>query len=180
MKTAPKFLFTSERLGFRAWEESDLDAMAAICADERVMEFFPKPLSRADTKGFIEKMQEQQAAYGHCYFAVELLERDGLIGFVGLAYQTYEAPFTPGVDIGWRLAQSAWGHGYATEGAKRCLVFAKEELKLNKMYAVASKTNLNSINVMEKIGMRLELEFNHPALHADSGLNPCVLYKCSI
>jgi RimJ/RimL family protein N-acetyltransferase len=52
------------------------------------------------------------------------------IGYVGLAEVTFEASFTPAVEVGWRLARSAWGYGYASEAARAALVFGFNEAGL--------------------------------------------------
>jgi len=57
-----------------------------------------------------------------------------LIGFIGLAYQTYETEFSPATDIGWRLKETVWGKGYATDGVKRCLEYAFNELKIDTIF----------------------------------------------
>ncbi|MDO8994875.1 MAG: N-acetyltransferase, partial [Daejeonella sp.] len=54
-----QYLFKSERLGFRNWLESDIELMSAINADEKVMEFFPRITTKAQTVEFIEKMEQQ-------------------------------------------------------------------------------------------------------------------------
>lgn len=103
------YLFTSSRLGFRNWKDSDLDRMAIINADKDVMEFFPSTQTREVTNDFIDRMQKQFAENGFCYFAVDLLETKELIGFIGLSKQEYDAGFeTPFVDIGWRLSKTTW------------------------------------------------------------------------
>ena len=68
------YLFTSTRLGFRNWRANDLEAMAAINADPQVMEFFPGIQDREHTAAFIQRMQQQYAEKGFCYFAVDKLE----------------------------------------------------------------------------------------------------------
>ncbi|MCA8967799.1 MAG: GNAT family N-acetyltransferase, partial [Planctomycetes bacterium] len=88
------------------------------------MEFFPRVVTRGETEQFVARMQALLAARGHCYYAVEALDERGLLGFVGLAEQVFVSDFTPAVDIGWRLSRRAWGNGYATEGARRCLQHA--------------------------------------------------------
>jgi RimJ/RimL family protein N-acetyltransferase len=115
------YLFTSERLGFRNWIASDIDRMSEINSDKKVMEFFPCVQSNEQTKLFVKRMQKHFDRTDFCYFAVDVLKSAELIGFIGLAEQTFEADFTPCVDIGWRLHTSAWNKGYATEGAKACL-----------------------------------------------------------
>lgn len=171
------YIFRSERLGFRNWQESDIIPMAAINADPEVMRYFPAIQSTAQTQDFIDRMQQQFEERGYCYFAVELSETGTLIGFTGLSYKTFESDFTPCIDIGWRLGKAYWNKGYATEAAARCLQYGFETLKLDAIYAMAPKINVPSIAVMEKIGMKKVNEFEHPLLINDDWLQPCVLYK---
>lgn len=176
-KDVSKYLFTSARLGFRPYEESDIEYLAKINADERVMEFFPSVQSVERTSEFVSRMMDAQDKYGFCYFAVETLVDARLIGFIGLCKQTYEAEFTPCVDIGWRLAYDTWGRGFATEGAKRCLAYGFEELGLNEIFSVASVGNIRSIKVMEKIGMQSKGRFEHINLVKYPKLRDCSLYS---
>ena len=170
------YLFKSRRLGFRNWLESDTEKLAAINADEEVMAFFPSTRTWQETKNFISGMQRQYGEKGYCYFAIDKLEDDTFIGFIGLSEQNYEADFTPCIDIGWRLAKIAWNKGYATEGAKRCLEYGLEKLKINKIYSIAPVINTKSEQVMKKIGMRKVKTFNHPQLPDNARLRKCVLY----
>lgn len=173
----PTYLFESERLGFRNWIAKDLEPMAALNADAAVMEFFPSTQSKQETVAFIERMQNLFARKGHCYFAVERKIDEKFIGFIGLGEQTFESDFTPCIDIGWRLTKEYWGKGYATEGAKKCLEFGFHQLKLDEIHSIASKVNIKSINVMQKIGMQLESEFFHPILLEYPLLKKCVRYS---
>lgn len=172
-----EFLFTSERLGFRNWIPSDYDKMIAISADPDVMEHFPATARPDQTVAFIKKMERLFSQKRYCYFATEELVSGEFIGFIGLAEKEFEAAFTPCVDIGWRLAKSHWGKGYATEGAKRCLQYGFEELKLSNIKSTAPLVNKKSIGVMEKIGMRKQLEFEHPLLTHHVRLLKCVCYE---
>jgi RimJ/RimL family protein N-acetyltransferase len=171
------YLFSSARLGFRNWLPEDLEAMAAINADPAVMQFFPATQTREDTAAFMDRMQQEYAAKGFCYFAVEVLENEEFIGFIGLCTQDFEASFTPCTDIGWRLKTTAWHKGYATEGAARCLEYAFGECGLKKLYAMAPVVNGPSINVMQKIGMHEVQHFIHPKLRDNERLQECVLYE---
>lgn len=171
------YLFQSARLGFRNWTVEDISVMAAFNADPEVMEFFPAPATLAQTEDFVVRMQALYAARGHCYFPVFRLTDDQLIGFIGLGYQDFPANFTPCVDIGWRLGRAYWGQGYATEGAKRCLQYAFEELGLTNVKSIASIANVKSTRVMEKIGMQKELYFQHPKLMDYPSIVDCVCYE---
>jgi len=170
-------LFISQRLGFRNWEDDDISLMAAINRDPEVMKYFPDVKTFIETEDFTRRMQRQYAEKGYCYFAVETLANRQLIGFIGLSEQTFKAEFTPCIDIGWRLAKSAWGKGYATEGAKRCLEYAFDNLRIPEVNAIAPSVNQASINVMAKIGMKKIMDFEHPLLLKNTGLKNCVLYR---
>lgn len=174
---ADSYLIKTERLGLRNWESKDLDPMATINADPEVMEFFPKRATKKETALFIKRMQENYNDHGFCYFAVDVLATNEFIGFVGLLKQTYESPFTPCVDIGWRLKKSSWGKGYATEGAKACLEYGFHELGLESIYSVASVINTKSTNVMRKIGMTKLLEFDHPKILNFKKIKRCEVYR---
>ncbi|MDQ3110310.1 MAG: GNAT family N-acetyltransferase [Bacteroidota bacterium] len=181
MNSSPKnhdrYIFTSERLGFRNWNGTDVVKMTEINADAEVMQFFPRILSPEETATFIERMKNQFAEKGFCYFAVDKLENEELIGCIGISEQTYESDFTPCIDIGWRLAKKEWNKGYATEGAKRCLRFAFEEMNLPVIKSVAPALNKRSEQVMKKIGMKKLKNFYHPLLEGNERLRECVLYE---
>jgi RimJ/RimL family protein N-acetyltransferase len=164
-----KYILKSERLGFRNWTNKDLEEFAKLNSDEKVMEHFPKTLSRKEVGKFIDRLNKHFAENGFTYYATEILETKEFIGMIGLAFQEYKTNFTPAIDIGWRLKRNAWGKGYATEGAKRCLEYAFNELEISKIISVCPIKNTKSENVMKKIGMTKRGEFNHPELinHAD-------------
>lgn len=174
---ASNYLFTSDRLGFRAWKTSDLDALHKIFSNERVMRYFPKTLSKEETAAFIVRMQEMQQAHGHCFFATELKDSGILTGFIGLSIQDFKASFTPLKDIGWRLDPQFWRQGYATEGAGRCMEFAQNTLGWTEVYAIAPEINTPSRGVMEKLGMQKLRSFKHPKLDDHPHLQECLLYK---
>ncbi len=171
-----KYIFKSDRLGFRNWLETDIPLMAKINADPEVMRFFPNTTDYEQTANHAKKMHNQFLEKGYCYFAVDQLSDGAFIGFIGLSYQNYEASFTPCVDIGWRLSQSAWGKGFATEGAKKCLEYGFNRLNIKEIKAVCPVVNVPSENVMKKIGMQKELVFDHPALGEFPNIEQCVLY----
>lgn len=172
-----EYIFKSNRLGFRNWTENDLTEFAKINADLDVMEHFPKPLTETETAEFIDRLKSHYTKNGFNYYATEILENGELIGFIGLAFQDYKTEFTPAVDIGWRLKKSAWRKGFATEGAKKCLEFAFNELNLNTIISTCTEKNFKSQNVMKKIGMVKIGSFNHPKLKEYPRHEKCVCYE---
>lgn len=173
------YLITTERLGLRNWIDSDLAPFAAMCADAKVMEHFPKTLTTQETATLIEKLKAHFKEYGYCYFAVDLLATGEFIGFTGYMTQSWESEFTPCVDMGWRLKQSAWGKGYATEAAAGC-VKAALNFNITELYAFATDTNKASQQVMTKVGMHLKGTVQHPAIIDDPRFAHCVVYKLTL
>ncbi len=172
------FLFTSPRLGFRLWQDSDLPSFSAMNADEETMRYFEKPLSEEESKAMMERMNNLYEDRGYCYFAVESLENGELIGMIGLGWKTFEADFTPCVDIGWRLDKRFWNQGFASEGAIRVLAYAQEK-GVKEVYSYASSSNKASIQVMEKARLVHLKDFVHVDLKNTPRLNPCSLYSIS-
>jgi RimJ/RimL family protein N-acetyltransferase len=170
------YLFTSERLGFRGWAEADIAALAAMNSDPEVMEFFPGMQSRAETEAFVVRMQQLLEALKLCYFAVDEMETGEFIGFIGLSEKTFEADFTPCIDIGWRIKRAMWNRGFATEGARRCVGYGFETLRLHRIVSMAPRVNVKSVGIMERIGMQWICDFKHPMLKGDARLEDCVLY----
>lgn len=172
-----QYLFKSERLGFRNWINEDLQEFSKLNADSEVMEHFPTLLSKNETAEFIQRLQLHYKKNGYNYFATEVLETGEFIGFIGLALQVYESDFNPATDIGWRLKKSAWGKGFATEGAKRCLKYAFNELKLERVISTCTKNNSKSEKVMSKLGMVRKKVFNHPKLKKYPAFEKCIWYE---
>jgi len=171
------YVFKSQRLGFRNWIETDIPKMVTISSDPDVMEFFPDVATPEQTREFIQRLQTSYNNKGYCYFAVDRLDTNEFIGFIGLLGQNYESEFTPCVDIGWRLGKKHWGLGFATEGARRCLEYGFKELKLPQIISTAPAINRKSIHVMEKIGMTKRLDFIHSRLTYNKRLQNCMCYE---
>ena len=123
------------------------------------------------------RLQNHFEKYGYTYFATEILKTGEFIGFIGLAFQDYHTKFTPATDIGWRLKKTAWGKGYATEGAKRCLDFGFKEMKLKRIIATCTLKNANSENVMKKLGMKKAGLLKHPRLKEYPDYENCLCYE---
>lgn len=175
-----EIIFTSDRLQFRSWKNEDLHALVSLNSNPLVMEYFPRTLDEKDCEKFLHRMQKQMQQNEFCYFAVEVIQTQEFIGFIGLSKQTYPIDFNPSVDIGWRLHPKFWGKGYATEGAKACLQYGFNQIGLKRILAVAPITNTNSIAVMQKIEMQKVKEFTHPLLLEYPTLKKCVVYEKSI
>jgi ribosomal-protein-alanine N-acetyltransferase len=171
----------TSRLLLRQWREDDLAPYQAINADPQVMEFFPRPFTPEETRAQVERFSAALAADGPGIFAAERRSDATFIGFIGLAVPQFEAPFTPCVEIGWRLATHAWGKGLATEGAMAVREHAFGALGLEEIVSFTSRLNLRSQAVMRKIGMHHDADddFDHPRLEPGDPLRPHVLFRLS-
>lgn len=141
--TSPTTLKTS-RLDLRLWRDEDLPALAAMNADPRVMEFFPKVLDRAESDAMAARVRDHFARRGFGFWVVEVPGIADFIGFVGLAVPTFETHFTPCVEIGWRLIPEHWGKGYATEAALASLDFGFRQLGLDEIVSFTALSNVRS------------------------------------
>ena len=167
--------FETQRLVFRDWNEQDLYEFRIMNKDTRVMKYFTKTLTDEETDRFYNIIQDEFRNYGYGLYAVET--SNGFIGFIGYHRANFNSQFTPCIEIGWRLKYEAWGNGFATEGAKACLTYGIERPEFNKIYSFTSKINVQSENVMKKIGMVKVIEFEHPNIIEGSPLRRHVLYS---
>lgn len=148
-------------------------------ADPRVMEFMAHALHRAESDALADRIARHIDAHGWGLWALEVPDQAAFIGFVGLSRPGFEAPFTPCVEVGWRLAFDYWGQGYATEAARVALSFGFTILGLSEIVAFTTETNLRSRAVMERIGLTHDPQddFDHPALAPEHPLRRHVLYR---
>jgi RimJ/RimL family protein N-acetyltransferase len=174
-----KVFIETDRLILRAWKEEDLLPFSQLNADPQVMEHFPKLMSLSETESMIKVIHQRQLEHGFCLFATELKTTGDFIGFIGLNIPNYQTPFSPFVEIGWRLAAKFWNQGYATEGALATLKYGFQTLNLKEIVSFTATTNLTSQRVMEKIGMTRDLDgdFEHPSLDKNHRLARHVLYR---
>ena len=113
-------------------------------------------------------------------WAVERIADGRLIGFVGLTVPRRALPFTPCVEVGYRLAKEYWGQGFATEAAREALRHGFETLRLSEVVSFTAKLNLPSQAVMKRLGLvDAREDFEHPALPEGSPLRPHCLYRLS-
>ena len=171
----------TDRLLLRQWTEQDFPLFAKICADPVVMEFFPKVYSQEESDAFASKTISLIEKKSWGFWAVELIEENKFIGFVGLNESGYLVPVSPCIEIGWRLDKDYWGKGYATEAARASLQFAFEVLQVNEVYSFTSIFNKRSWLMMLRLGMQNTGDnFDHPMVPQGHVLKEHVLYKISM
>jgi RimJ/RimL family protein N-acetyltransferase len=175
------------RLRLRQWREADFEPWFALNRDPEVMTYFPSLLDADQARATMTRVQASIADKGYGLWAVEVVGAAPFIGFCGIRDVPFDVPFTPAVEIGWRLAREHWGNGYATEAARASLAYGFDTLGLREIVAMVVPDNHRSIAVCERIGMRRESrdDFDHPLIPEDAvsvgGYSPRrhVLYRIS-
>lgn len=171
--------FSTDRLLLRRWEDQDREPFAALNADPIVMEFFTATLSRTESDAFVDRIEAHFDRHGFGLWAAELRETGEFIGYVGLWSATFDAPFTPAIEVGWRLARKFWGSGFAPEAARAAIADGFDRLEITEIVSFTATINAKSRRVMEKIGMTCDVgdDFEHPAVPPGNPLLPHVLYR---
>ena len=169
------------RLRLRQWRDSDLEPFARLNADAEVMEFFPSRLTRETSDAVARRLRDKIAERGYGLWAVEERASGDFIGFIGLQPPAAQLPFSPCIEIGWRLARAYWGKGYASEGARASLRAGFEQLGLEEIVSFTALQNRRSRAVMERIGMLEDRSggFDHPSVPEGSPVRAHCLYRLS-
>jgi ribosomal-protein-alanine N-acetyltransferase len=169
----------TERLVLRTWRGDDRAPYAALNADPTVMQFLASALDRAASDRMVEQIERGFEERGFGLWAVERLDTTEFIGFVGLSVPRFDADFTPCVEVGWRLARSAWGHGFATEAAQAAIDDGFTRVGLAEIVSFTAEINERSRAVMRRLGMTHDPaeDFDHPSLPEGDPLSRHVLYR---
>ena len=173
-------MLETDRLILRQWSDNDLAPFSEINRNKEVMEHFPSILTHEETVKFYNRTVSEFSEFGIGLYALELKSDGKFIGYTGFHHFDFDAEFSPGIEIGWRLDSRYWNHGYATEAAKACLDYARINHLFNEIYSFTTVGNHRSERVMQKIGMSRVCFFTHPSLPEGHKLKPHVLYKLEL
>ena len=179
MRPGDSATIETPRLLLRQWREDDLAPFAALNTDPEVMRFFEEPLSHERSDAWARAIAAVIEDQGWGLWALERRDTGEFIGFTGLQVPRHELPVNPCVEVGWRLARSAWGQGFATEAGRASLAHAFGPLELDEVVSMTVVTNLPSRRVMERLGLTRDeqADFDHPAVSAGHPLQRHVLYR---
>ncbi|RDI68506.1 GNAT family N-acetyltransferase [Nocardia pseudobrasiliensis] len=145
--TPPVTDLRTERLVLRRWTSGEIDA---VLTDRRLPHWaadFPAEGDRV-IAGLISENPDWSTEYGHRLIA----ERDGglIIGSIGLFWP----PNNGEIEIGYGIAPSRRGRGYATEATRALAEFALGAAQVHTVLAKVELSNPASIRVLEKAGFR--------------------------
>ena len=172
------------RLLLRQWRDPDRKPFAVMGADPAVMRYFPRLLDEGQSAALAARIRSRIDSDGWGLWAVEVVDPGSpllgrFIGFAGLAPVHPNLPFSPALEVGWRLSPAAWGNGYATEAAGAALGVAFGELRVDEVVSMTSALNSPSRAVMKRLGMTRDPvdDFAHPSVAEGDELREHVLYR---
>lgn len=159
----------TERLVMRQWSDDDRVPFARLNADPRVSEWLAGPLSTDESNALVDQNAVLLALRGFGLWSVHDDSDDALVGAVGLSGVSPAFPFSPALELVWRIRPVSWGRGFASEAAAAAAIYANEVLQVERVAAFTAASNAASLAVMEHLDMRADeslpnSEFDHPRL----------------
>ncbi len=169
----------TERLVLQGWSAPARDALAALNADPVVMQFYPSVQSRSQTDALVDRIEAGFAEHGFGLWAVQRRDSGEFIGYTGIWEMPTDRPLPGQVEVGWRLARSAWGQGFATEAARAALAYGFDVAGLDAVMSMTAQINVRSWRVMERLGMLRDraADFDHPMLPDGHPLRRHVVHR---
>jgi RimJ/RimL family protein N-acetyltransferase len=158
------------RLVLRGWRSGDFEAHAAMLADDSTARFITirgRALSEAESWNETLWLVGHWQMLGYGMFVVEDRSTGAFVGRVG----ALRPPRWPAFEIGWSLAPSARGKGYATEAAAAAIGWSFASFPLDRIVSIIDPRNAASRKVAERLGERLTEERFSPFAH------PCDVWE---
>ncbi len=176
------FRHETDRLILRDWRAGDADRFFALLNTPAVMRWLGGVQDRSVFDAAVARIEGYRRDYGHSFWIVERKDDGGhlageMLGFCGLKRSNVESEKVFGmVEVGWRLREDAWGHGYAGEAALASLDLAFTRFDAQEVVALTVAGNTSSWRLMERLGMTRApaLDFTDPRYGAE--LNPTIVY----
>jgi RimJ/RimL family protein N-acetyltransferase len=145
----------TERLRLRWLEERDVDALHQVFADPAVTRYWSAPplVDSAAARALLQEIRDYFKRGNLYQWGIALADTDQVIGTVTLAWIDREHRRS---EVGFALAKSAWGQGYATEAVARLIGHAFDDLELHRLGADVDPRNEPSIKLLERLGFQRE------------------------
>lgn len=153
-KTKEAFGFETQRLRLRSWRNGDNRRFNQACNTAAVMRWLGGLQTQRQLNRDVTYFARHEAQHGYTFWVVEHLVEDRVLGICGLVQIVErDCPFRGATEIGWRIRQDDWRHGYAFEAARAVLDISFGELALSSVVSRAASENTASRRLMKKLGM---------------------------
>lgn len=147
-------VLTTERLRLEPLTVDHTDLLVELDSDPEVLRWiFGRALSREEVveTWMPRRLRPEADARGLGYWVGH--DERGWLGWWCLALDD-EDPRA--AELGYRLRRTAWGHGYAREGARALLAHGFETVGLDRVWATTMAVNVGSRRVLEAVGLTLD------------------------
>jgi RimJ/RimL family protein N-acetyltransferase len=159
----------TDRLVLRPWRRDDVRAYSRILQDPDVMRHWGSGMrfrikrtvanlvarvSDIEARHALVAMDRHWRKHRFGLWALEERESGALLGNAGLTVLDGWTGESANIEVGWLLARSAWGRGYAVEAGRASLEFAFDVRRLPRIVSVAFTSNWRSERVMQNLGLR--------------------------
>lgn len=144
----PGPILETPRLILRPPQAEDLDGFCALAADPEVSRFIGGVQPREGVWRALCTISGAWTIRGFSMFSVIEKETGAWIGRLG----PWQPEGWPGTEVGWGLLKSAWGRGYASEGASAAIDYAVDVLGWQEVIHCIDPANTPSIRVAERLG----------------------------
>lgn len=146
-----RIILQTPRLILREMNPSNLDFIAELLADPNVMRYWPRPHTREESAGWIERQQQRYARDGCGYWLATEQTTGEPIGQVGVMMTPIDGNVEPA--LGWIIARRHWRKGFAFEGAAACVKYTFRTLRHHRAVALVRPQNLPSVQLARKLGL---------------------------
>jgi RimJ/RimL family protein N-acetyltransferase len=144
----------TERLVLREFVTDDWPAMLAYESDPLYLRYYEWTEAAPEvTQAFVQRFVNNQQQLPRTKFQLAITLNGQLIGNCGIRK---DEPDARQADMGYELAPTHWGNGYATEAAQAIVAFGFRELHVHRIWAECVPENKGSRRVLEKLGMKQE------------------------
>lgn len=158
MASAKAVLETS-RLVLREMDMADLDCIAAMLTDPEVMRFWPRPYTRDEAAGWIERQMDRYRRDGCGYWLALSKQLGRPVGQAGVVMAEIDSVVQPG--LGYMIDRAFWRQGYATEAASGSRDWVFEVMGRPRVITLVRPENVPSAGVALKLGMVEEKRVMH-------------------
>ena len=170
----------TERLRLRTWTGEDKVEFVRRLNTPAVMRWLGGVQDQAAYDAGFERIDSYQRDFGHTLWAVERKVDGALLGFCGLKRVNSEGAPNPGdFEVGWRLREDAWGHGYAKEAAIAALQAGFERFGAEEIVALTVIENEASWGLMKRLGMRRRPDLDYVDPRDNAPFRDTIVYSIS-
>ncbi|MGO4688190.1 GNAT family N-acetyltransferase [Brevundimonas sp. 2YAF1] len=172
-------MIETERLRLRGWRNRDKPRFVEFADTPSMMAHMGGARAVSEIDALIDQQMAMQAAHGLCMWAMEEKNSGRVIGICGLRFGGHPGtPVEDELEIGWRVAETEWGKGYALEAAQASLAWGWRHTERSRIAAWTVLSNRASWGLMLRLGMvrRSDLDFDHPRFEQGHPLQRHVTY----